>query len=111
MGSEEVSNRQIVLNDYIIGFLKESDMSLKTSLIKLKVPADSPNAILVKNYYLSCDPYMRSRMQKNEGSYIESFNPGTILLFIDICTMDLTPVDCYLYIVENGRLGIVQSLF
>ncbi|CAI9778203.1 unnamed protein product [Fraxinus pennsylvanica] len=77
MGLEEVSNRKIVLNDYIIGFPKESDMSLKTSFIKLKVPADSPNAILVKNYYLSCDPYMRNRMQKNEGSYTESFKPGT----------------------------------
>ncbi|XP_022891576.1 2-alkenal reductase (NADP(+)-dependent)-like [Olea europaea var. sylvestris] len=77
MGSEEVGNRQIVLNDYIKGFPKESDMSLKTSSIKLKVPADSPNAILVKNLYLSCDPYMRSRMQKSEGGYTESYTPGT----------------------------------
>ncbi|XP_022891575.1 2-alkenal reductase (NADP(+)-dependent)-like [Olea europaea var. sylvestris] len=77
MGSEEVGNRQIILNDYIKGFPKESDMSLKTSSIKLKVPADSPNAILVKNLYLSCDPYMRNRMQKTEGSYIEPYTPGT----------------------------------
>ncbi|CAA3028492.1 2-alkenal reductase (NADP(+)-dependent)-like, partial [Olea europaea subsp. europaea] len=77
MGSEEVGNRQIILNDYIKGFPKESDMSLKTSSIKLKVPADSPNAIMVKNLYLSCDPYMRNRMQKTEGSYVEPFTPGT----------------------------------
>uniref|UniRef100_A0A7N2MUE8 Oxidoreductase N-terminal domain-containing protein n=1 Tax=Quercus lobata TaxID=97700 RepID=A0A7N2MUE8_QUELO len=60
-GVEEVSNKQVILKDYVSGFPKESDMYLNTSgTIKLKVPEGS-NAILVKNLYLSCDPYMRPR--------------------------------------------------
>ncbi|CAK9144052.1 unnamed protein product, partial [Ilex paraguariensis] len=75
MEGEEVSNKQIILKDYVIGFPKESDMILKTSTIKLKV-SEGSNAVLLKNLYLSCDPYMRSRMRKMEGSYVESFYPG-----------------------------------
>ncbi|KAL0452851.1 UNVERIFIED_CONTAM: 2-alkenal reductase (NADP(+)-dependent) [Sesamum latifolium] len=75
--AEEVSNKQIILRDYVKGFPKESDMTLKTSIVKLKVPEDCSDAILVKNLYLSCDPYMRSRMRKIEGSYVESFTLGS----------------------------------
>ncbi|KAL0382010.1 UNVERIFIED_CONTAM: 2-alkenal reductase (NADP(+)-dependent) [Sesamum calycinum] len=75
--AEEVSNKQIVLRDYVKGFPKESNMTLKTSTVKLKVPEDCSDAILVKNLYLSCDPYMRNRMSKMEGSYVESFTPGS----------------------------------
>ncbi|KAK4403278.1 2-alkenal reductase (NADP(+)-dependent) [Sesamum angolense] len=77
--AEEVSNKQIVLRDYVKGFPKESDMTLKTSTVKLKVPEDCSDAILVKNLYLSCDPYMRNRMSKMEGSYVESFTPGSAI--------------------------------
>lgn len=74
----EVSNKQILLKSYVTGFPKESDMELKISTVKLKVPEDS-NTILVKNLYLSCDPYMRPRMTKSEGSYTDSFTPGSPL--------------------------------
>ncbi|XP_059632986.1 2-alkenal reductase (NADP(+)-dependent)-like isoform X1 [Cornus florida] len=74
---EQVSNKQVILRDYVVaGIPKESDMSVTTGTIRLKVPQGS-DAILVKNLYLSCDPYMRSRMKKLEGSYIESFKPGS----------------------------------
>lgn len=74
---EEVSNKQIILKDYVNGVPKESDMELRISTIKLKVPEDS-KAVLVKNLYLSCDPYMRPRMKKTEGSYTDSFTPGSV---------------------------------
>ncbi|PHT90011.1 hypothetical protein T459_05124 [Capsicum annuum] len=74
---EEVSNNQIILKNYVNGFPKESDMELKINKIKLKVPENS-NTVLVKNIYLSCDPYMRPRMTKIEGSYTESFTPGSV---------------------------------
>ncbi|KAL7128011.1 hypothetical protein ABFS83_14G287600 [Erythranthe nasuta] len=78
--AEEVSNKQIVLKEYVKGSPKESDMILKTSSIKLKVPEDDSNdAVLVKNLYLSCDPYMRNRMSKSEGSYVDSFTPGSAI--------------------------------
>ncbi|XP_075477348.1 LOW QUALITY PROTEIN: 2-alkenal reductase (NADP(+)-dependent)-like [Primulina tabacum] len=80
MGEEAVTNKMIVLKDYVKGFPKESDMSLKTSVIKLRVPDGCDNSILVKNLYLSCDPYMRTRMRKMEGSYVESFVPGSPIM-------------------------------
>ncbi|KVI00436.1 Alcohol dehydrogenase superfamily, zinc-type, partial [Cynara cardunculus var. scolymus] len=74
---EEVSNKQVVLKDYVNGFPKESDMLINTSAtISLNLPQGS-NALLVKNLYLSCDPYMRNRMTKTEDSYIPSFTPGS----------------------------------
>ncbi|CAK9181886.1 unnamed protein product [Ilex paraguariensis] len=76
MAEEEVSNKQIILKDYVNGFPKESDMIFKTTTVKFKVPEGS-NAILVKNLYLSCDPAMRFRMRKTEGSYVDSFVPGS----------------------------------
>ncbi|KAE8022715.1 hypothetical protein FH972_008495 [Carpinus fangiana] len=52
-------------------------MQVKTSSIKLKVP-DGSEAVLVKNLYLSCDPYMRGRMNRPiSASYIGSFQPGS----------------------------------
>ncbi|XP_019160350.1 PREDICTED: 2-alkenal reductase (NADP(+)-dependent)-like [Ipomoea nil] len=72
----EVSNKQVILKGYVTGFPKESDMEIRTTTVKLEVPVGS-NAVLLKNLYLSCDPYMRSRMKKTEGSYAQSFTPGS----------------------------------
>nr|GLL47798.1 2-alkenal reductase (NADP(+)-dependent)-like [Ipomoea trifida] len=77
MAMEEVSNKQIVLKDYVAGYPKESDMEIRTTTLKLKVPQGS-NVVLVKNLYLSCDPYMRGRMSKPHGSYVDSFTPGSV---------------------------------
>lgn len=71
-----VNNKQIVLKEYISrGYPKESDLVAQVSRISLNVPHGS-NGVVVKNLYLSCDPYMRWRMSKSEGSYIDSFTPG-----------------------------------
>ncbi|KAF5942261.1 hypothetical protein HYC85_019903 [Camellia sinensis] len=77
---EEVSNKQIILKEYVSGFPKESDMVVKTGTIRLQLPEGSKNAILVKNLYLSCDPSMRGRMRKVEDSYVESFTPGSPII-------------------------------
>ncbi|KAL6344140.1 hypothetical protein AAG906_031854 [Vitis piasezkii] len=76
---EAVSNKQVIFRDYVSGFPKESDMYVTTSTISLKVPEGS-EAVLVKNLYLSCDPYMRSRMRNIQGSYVEPFKPGSYSL-------------------------------
>ena len=85
----EVSNKQVILRDYVSGFPKESDMEIRSSnMIKLKLPEGS-KGVLVKNLYLSCDPYMRGRMNKNVASYAQPFNPGSVSLgffiFFIIC--------------------------
>ncbi|KAK4737921.1 hypothetical protein R3W88_001618 [Solanum pinnatisectum] len=77
MGEEMIiSKKQVILKHYVSGYPKESDMELKNSTIKLNVPQGS-NVVILKNLYLSCDPYMRGRMKKIEGSYIDSFTPGS----------------------------------
>ncbi|KAB5548545.1 hypothetical protein DKX38_011951 [Salix brachista] len=78
---EEVRNMQVILKDYVAGFPKESDMHVKTGSIKLKLAEDesSDNAVLVKNLYLSCDPYMRGRMTNSpvDDPDFSPFTPGS----------------------------------
>lgn len=87
MASEEgvikiIRNKQVILRDYVSGFPKESDMQVVSSgTIKLKLP-EGCEGVLVKNFYLSCDPYVKGRMTKRDpGSrYLDSFNPGSVSL-------------------------------
>ncbi|QCD84873.1 hypothetical protein DEO72_LG2g5231 [Vigna unguiculata] len=62
----EVRNKQVVLKNYVVGFPKESDMNIVVGTITLNVPQGSSD-MLVKNLYLSCDPYMRLLMTKEEN--------------------------------------------
>lgn len=81
VGAEDVvRNKQVILRDYVSGFPKESDMQVTTGTTKLKLPEGSTAGVLVKNLYLSCDPYMRSRMTKRDpgASYVDSFNAGSV---------------------------------
>ncbi|KAM1703554.1 hypothetical protein ACFX1X_026161 [Malus domestica] len=75
---EVISNKQVLLKDYVTGFPKESDMQLTAATTKLKLPEGS-KGVLVKNLYLSCDPYIRNRMTKREPgpSFTDSFKPGS----------------------------------
>ncbi|KAF9610777.1 hypothetical protein IFM89_024633 [Coptis chinensis] len=75
-GEIQIENKQIIFKNYIDGRNpNESDMELKISKVNLKVPKGC-GAILVKNLYLSCDPYMRGRMRDYADSYIPPFVPG-----------------------------------
>ncbi|KAK2973765.1 hypothetical protein RJ640_002269 [Escallonia rubra] len=73
---EEVKNKQVVLKDYVSGFPKETDMVLKTGTMRLKVPR-GVKGVVVKNLYLSCDPYMRARMSELAEGYVKAFTPGS----------------------------------
>ncbi|KAG2239320.1 hypothetical protein Bca52824_090180 [Brassica carinata] len=71
-----MSNKQVIFRDYVTGFLSESDLLINSTTVNLKVPAGSMTA-LVKNLYLSCDPYMRNRMRKPDPS-----SPATAMSFV-----------------------------
>lgn len=74
-------NKQIVFKGYIEGNPKESDMELVVGKRLDKLPAGDGGgeaAMLVKNLYLSCDPYMRGRMRDFHGSHIPPFLPGSV---------------------------------
>ncbi|NP_001242819.1 NADP-dependent alkenal double bond reductase P2-like [Glycine max] len=75
-----LQNKRVLFKGYIDGVPKETDMELKVdSHIALKPPPQGSSAILVKNLYLSCDPYMRGRMRDFHGSYIPPFLPAQAL--------------------------------
>ncbi|CAI9108358.1 OLC1v1007931C1 [Oldenlandia corymbosa var. corymbosa] len=58
-----VKNKQVLLKNYAKGLAKESDLEISTeSTIKLEVPEGS-NGVLLKNLYLSCDPYLATIMK------------------------------------------------
>jgi len=74
-------NRKVVLRGYIDRAPREDDMELVDGgALELRVPecAGGGPAVLVKNLYLSCDPYMRGRMRDFQGSYIPPFKPGSV---------------------------------
>ncbi|KGN47631.1 2-alkenal reductase (NADP(+)-dependent) [Cucumis sativus] len=80
-GDGEVINKQVILKDYLNGGAspKESDFEvIANRTIKLEVPQGS-NGVLLKNLYLSCDPYMFACMNKFESSTMDiaSFTPGS----------------------------------
>jgi len=64
----QVKNKQVLLKHYVSGFPKESDLNIVDSTITLKLPQGSNDVVLVKNLYLSCDPYMRTLMSDPAAS-------------------------------------------
>ncbi|KAK1390886.1 hypothetical protein POM88_019065 [Heracleum sosnowskyi] len=76
MGENMVVKKQTVLKEYASGYPKESDMVTQVSRMSLNMPHWS-NGIVVKNLYLSCDPFILSRMTKSEGGdIIDSLTTG-----------------------------------
>ncbi|KAG6400048.1 hypothetical protein SASPL_141536 [Salvia splendens] len=63
---EEISNKQVILSNYVKTSVKESDLSLRTSKIQLKIPSGCDGAVLVKNLYLSIDPFILALMKNQE---------------------------------------------
>jgi hypothetical protein len=60
-----VQNKKVVLRRHVTGFPTEDDMEITVDTTELRVPAGL-TAVLLKNLYLSCDPWMRGRMTKHE---------------------------------------------
>ncbi|KAM0925957.1 hypothetical protein ACQ4PT_003830 [Festuca glaucescens] len=79
-------NRKVVLREYITRAPREDDMLLVDGgAVPLRVPEGAAGpAVLVKNLYLSCDPYMRGRMRDNHNSYIPPFKPGSVRFFPNV---------------------------
>ena len=64
-------SREIHLKNRPIGLPSESDFELVT----VPVPAPEAGAVLVRNLYMSVDPYMRGRMT-DQQSYVQPFQMG-----------------------------------
>lgn len=82
MAAATLSNKRVILKRYVTGLLSEDDMEVVTwEAPPLDVPTGS-KGVVVKNLYVSCDPYMRNRMTRHElPSYIPDFVPGEVVAF------------------------------
>jgi NADPH-dependent curcumin reductase CurA len=68
---EESTNREIHLKRRPVGLPSENDFQLVTG----PMPAPADGEVLVRNIYMSVDPYMRGRMIERK-SYVPSFKLG-----------------------------------
>ncbi|KAL4271325.1 hypothetical protein GQ457_13G027620 [Hibiscus cannabinus] len=74
-----VSNKQVIFKDYISRFPEETDMFITCNEnMKLKVAAGSKD-IIVKNLYLSCDPFIRVLMSSQGSELFSPYTPGTVM--------------------------------
>jgi NADPH-dependent curcumin reductase CurA len=97
---------KVILKNYVTGKATESDMEVvATQDVELKVPEGSKDAIVLKNLFLSCDPYMRGRMTNNDNaSYISDFIPGEVYilsLFIQSYTINFQGILCYFLFLQD----------
>lgn len=62
-----VQNKKVVLRRHVTGFPTEEDMEIAVdTVVSLRVPPAGLTAVLIKNLYLSCDPWMRARMSRHD---------------------------------------------
>ncbi|KAI4304156.1 hypothetical protein MLD38_039707 [Melastoma candidum] len=83
---DKVRNNQVLLRHFVTGFPKDSDFQLRESTVELSIPQGSGPAVRVKNLYLSCDPYMRTRMAKS----LQPISGYWVLRVIDSTLPNLT---------------------
>lgn len=82
----------------------------------LQVPEEAKGAVLLKNLYLSCDPYMRGRMREYYESYIPPFQPGSVHLsiisspFIEIHSLIIFDVNSVSQYKKDAGLIIFNSV-
>ena len=65
-------SREIHLKQRPLGIPTENDFEL----VKVNVPDPKEGEFLVRNIWMSVDPYMRGRMRETKRSYIHSFQLG-----------------------------------
>ncbi|TVU03027.1 hypothetical protein EJB05_51441, partial [Eragrostis curvula] len=83
-----VQNKKVVLKRHVTGYPVEEDMEIVADTVELRVPAGLKNAVLVKNLYLSCDPWIRGRMSKHDdGAAVPApdFVIGEALVNYGVC--------------------------
>ncbi|ESQ44099.1 hypothetical protein EUTSA_v10006077mg [Eutrema salsugineum] len=81
-----VMNKQVILRDYVKDSPKESDLVIVSNTVELKVKSGS-STILVKNLYLSCDPYMGILMREPNSStmaLLDAYVPGKPLVGVGV---------------------------
>ncbi|KAK1662921.1 hypothetical protein QYE76_051080 [Lolium multiflorum] len=78
--AEQLKSRRVILKEYVEGYPTEEHMELLPAADVDEAAAEE-GSVLVKNLYLSCDPYMRPKMSRPQGqsSYTSAFVPGSAI--------------------------------
>ena len=81
----EVENRYITIKGYTSGHPSESDFEITSAPLSLVIEEGSKDMI-VRNLYLSIDPYQINRMKKHSSSqnsvnFAEQIVPGKVSRF------------------------------
>ena len=94
-------NLRVLLASRPVGYPTEDDFDI----VESPIPVPSEGEVLVKNEWLSLDPYMRGRMN-NQRSYAEPVSIGEVMVGGSVGTVvhSRTPRFCVGEVVE-GRLG------
>ncbi|KAK4479180.1 hypothetical protein RD792_014691 [Penstemon davidsonii] len=66
----EMKNKYVTINDYINGAPMESNFSICEETISLSSGEDNINVMVVKNLYISVDPYQLNRMKTHSCSQL-----------------------------------------
>jgi NADPH-dependent curcumin reductase CurA len=77
----ELKSRRVVLKEYVEGYPTEEHMELLPAADVDQAAAAADGSVLVRNLYLSCDPYMRPKMSRplGQSSYTSAFVPGSAI--------------------------------
>jgi hypothetical protein len=67
-------NKRIVMASYPEGWVTEANFRVETA----PIPKPASGEVLVKNHWLSLDPYMRGRMTQ-QRSYVKGVEPGEVM--------------------------------
>ncbi|XP_047308757.1 2-alkenal reductase (NADP(+)-dependent)-like [Impatiens glandulifera] len=79
METESFLNKQVILKAYTNGAPKESDMEIVSNNIIPSKVKNGSNAILMKNLYLSCDPFISIRMKIGNPGVFPAYTPGSVI--------------------------------
>ena len=87
MAATTAMNRRVILKDYVEGYPREGYPReehmelLPVAEVSLRLAGDEPpGSVLVRNLYLSYDPYMQPKMSRPlRESYTAAFVPGSVI--------------------------------
>ena len=96
MSGQHFQNKQVKLKNYVSAVLKEADMEVQSCDITLELKEGSKDDVLVKNLYLSCDPYMRIRMSGQDISHSPPFRAGQVMCLDHSLTFIV--IDAFAYV-------------
>ncbi|KAM0915252.1 hypothetical protein ACQ4PT_010960 [Festuca glaucescens] len=79
--AEQLKSRRVILKEYVEGYPQEEHMEFLPAADVDQAAAAEDGSVLVKNLYLSCDPYMRPKMSRplGQSSYTSAFVPGSAI--------------------------------